>query len=90
MKKHVVKRRGFNEHYDEKKVYGSCYAAALNCHYGEKKSEEIASKVTKKVTLWIKGKSFVTSDEIRDQIVNVLSDIDKDVAIMYKHHLDLS
>ncbi len=88
MEKHVVKRRGFNEHYDEKKVYASCYAAALNCHYSEKKAEEIASKVTRKVTSWIKGKSFVTSDEIRDQIINNLED--KDVALMYKHHLDLS
>ena len=87
-KKHVVKRRGHQEHYDERKVYASCYAAALNCHYDEKKSEKIAKGIAKKITSWIKNKPVVTSDEIRDKIIDSLKD--EDVKLMYKHHLDLS
>ncbi len=85
----VVKRRGHQEKYNSMKVYASCYAAALNCHYTEKKSEAIADNVTKKVNAWIKkGKSCVDSTEIKRQVIKNLQD--KDVALMYKHYLDLS
>ncbi|MCH7567998.1 MAG: hypothetical protein IIA87_01120 [Nanoarchaeota archaeon] len=84
----VVKRKGIEEPYDEKKVYASCYAAALNCHYSEKKSEKIAYDVMKKINAWIKKKKSVGSKEIRDKVISNLKD--RDVALMYEHHLDLS
>ncbi|MBI2449543.1 hypothetical protein HYV49_04575 [Candidatus Pacearchaeota archaeon] len=87
IKKHVVKRKGLREIYDEKKVYASVYSAALNCHYSEQKAEGIADKAKKSINSWIKNKSFVSSDEIRYKIIKVLKD--KHVALMYKHHLDL-
>ncbi len=52
--KHVVKRKGHTQPYDEKKVYASCYAAALNCHYSEEAAEKIADKTTKKINAWMK------------------------------------
>jgi transcriptional regulator NrdR family protein len=89
-KKHIVKRRGHKVSYDSRKVYASCYAAALNCHYGELKSEKIAKYVTTKINEWIKNKATVDSEEIRDRIISILNGKDKDVALMYKHFLDLS
>ncbi len=84
---HIVKRRGHIEHYDEKKVYASVYAAALNCHYSEQESEKVAEYVMKKVNAWIaKQKSFESTD-IRDQILKNIKD--NHVVLMYKHHLDL-
>ena len=87
-KRSIVKRRGQRERYDERKVYASIYAAALNCHYTEQKSEKIAKDITKKINSWIKTKKEITSEEIRDQILKHIKD--KDVKLMYAHHLDLS
>ena len=87
-KRSIVKRRGQRERYDERKVYASIYAAALNCHYTEQKSEKIAKDITKKIKSWIKTKKDITSEEIRDQILKHIKD--KNVKLMYTHHLDLS
>ena len=86
--RHVVKREGRKEAYDERKVYASVYSAALNCHYGEYKSENIAKGVLKKINAWIKKRKSVNSSEIRDKVIETLHD--GDVILMYKHHLDLS
>ena len=83
----VIKRHGHTEHYDEKKVYASVYAAALNCHYPEGQAEQIASYVMGRINAWVHKRTAIDSREIRNQI---LSDIyDEDVALMYKHHLDI-
>ncbi|MBX4212491.1 hypothetical protein KW787_03505 [Candidatus Pacearchaeota archaeon] len=85
----VIKRKGKSERYQESKVYASCYAAAINCHYGDKKAESIASKTSKQITKWIKKqKAPITSSDIKKKVIETLKD--KDVVLMYKHHLDLS
>jgi len=88
--RHIVKRMRTVQEYDSMKVYASCYAASLNCHYGEQKSEKIAKSVTAKINYWIKTKSTVKSEQIRNEIIKNLKKIDKDVALIYEHHLDLS
>jgi transcriptional regulator NrdR family protein len=89
MGKIVVKRHGSKEAYDQRKVYASCYSAALNCHYSEIESEKLANYVMKKVNVWVKGKKNVSSVEIRKEIIKHLYPKDKDIVLMYKHHLDL-
>ena len=84
----IVKRKGHLEHYEERKVYASVYAAALNCHYSEKKSKKIAKQVARKITLWLDGKKHITSNHIRKEIIKNIGD--SDVKLMYEHHLDLS
>lgn len=88
MEKYIIKRKGKKEHYDERKVYASCYAAALNCEYGEKEAEKLANEIAKKVTAWIKKKKVVNSSEIREKVISLIKE--KDVALMYKSHLDIS
>ncbi len=85
--KHVVKRKGHTQPYDEKKVYASCYAAALNCHYSEEAAEKIADKTTKKINAWMKKKKSISSHDIRTKIEESIDD--NDVVLMYRHHLDL-
>ena len=87
MSPHIVKRKGHLEQFDERKVYASVYAAALNCHYEENDAEKIAAVVMKKVNHWVKNKGLVNADQIRSQILKEIKD--KSVALMYKHHLDL-
>ncbi len=89
MKRHIVKRKGKLEAYDEKKVYASVYAAALNCHYSEKESEKIASHILKKVSSWTRKHLLIDSRDLRDRILLHLKKKDKHVALMYKHHLDV-
>lgn len=86
----IIKRKGQEEPYDQKKVYASVYSAALNCEYSEKKAEKIALSIMKKTNNLIKkskDKCF-ESNRIRDFVLKELKD--KDVKLMYKHHLDLS
>ena len=85
----VVKRHGHMQNYDERKVYASVYSAAMNCEYGEEKAEKIAGRIAKKITMLIrKSKVCLTSQYIREQVLKMFKD--KDVALMYKTHLDLS
>ncbi|MEK6967379.1 MAG: ATP cone domain-containing protein [Nanoarchaeota archaeon] len=86
MKKTVIKRKGSEEEYEEKKIYASCYAAALDAHYSEKEAEKLALEVTDKINAWIKSKKQVTSSEIRHQMIITIPD--SAVALLYKHHLD--
>lgn len=87
---HIVKRKGHKEEYDEKKVYASSYAAAMNVHLGEKRSESIAEEVMKDLNKWIEGKEEVESKEIFQEVDHVLEKHDKDAAFMYRTHLDVS
>lgn len=87
-KKLVVNRAGRKERYDEKKVYASVYAAALNCEYGEREAEGIARGIMERVNAWLKKKSEVNSQDIRKMVLKSLRY--RDIALMYLHHLDLS
>ena len=82
----IIKRKGHFEKYDQKKVYASVYSAALNCHLLEKESEKIALDMSKKVTK-LASKKPLDSKEIKQFVIENLED--KQIALMYKHHLDL-
>ena len=88
---HIIKRKGHSEPFDEKKIYASAYAACLNAELGEQKCEHVAEKVMKEVTKEIKFKhNAVDSSEIAELVHKALEKFDKDVAFLYKTHLDLS
>jgi transcriptional regulator NrdR family protein len=94
----IIKRGKHQEAYDERKVYASIFAAALNCHYADEKAEKLAARVVKAVTGAVKRhaqasrrmhrtKSPLTSHDIRNFIIKYCSD--PEVTFMYIHHLDL-
>ena len=87
---HIVKRRGHKEEYDERKVYASAYAACLNVHLGEIEAEEIATKISNEVKMWISEKKEVTSRELFERIKEELAKHNKDASFMYETHLDVS
>jgi len=88
--KHIVKRLGKLEKFDERKVYASCYAACLSSHIKHIKAEEICKKVTKQVKNWIKTKKVVTSDQVFKEITKVMRKYDKNAAFMFKTHRDIN
>lgn len=89
----IIKRKGHKEAYNERKVYASCYAAALNCHYTDEKAEALAQKVTAAVTRAVryhvahKHTAPITSHDIRNVVIKHIPD--PEVTFMYIHHLDI-
>lgn len=87
---HVVKRKGHKEEYDEKKVYASAYAAALNVHLSDVEAEKIAQSVMGGINSWIENKTEVTSQDIFDKSTEELAKLNKDASFMYETHRDVS
>lgn len=84
----VIKSHGHREPYDEKKIYASVYAAALNCHYPRKKAGAIASQAMKEVDRQVKLHPAITARQIREKVTAIITD--EDVRLMYRHHFDIS
>ncbi len=83
----VVKRKGHTEEFDEKKVYGSVYAACASAHCEETECEKTADDITKKIKKFAKGKKKIESAEIRKKIENELKKKDEELAFFYEQHL---
>lgn len=86
----VVKRRGHQERFDERKVYASVYSSCLASHSREKEAEKTAALVTKHIKSWIKKKRTVSSGQIFREVGKLLEKTNKDAAYMYRTHMDIS
>jgi transcriptional regulator NrdR family protein len=88
----VVKRRkrGYCQDFDEKKLYGSVYAACYIVHCTEMRCEKIAEIVTKKVSERVKKMKIITSTEILRLATRELKKHNKHAAFMYRTHRDIS
>jgi len=85
----IVKRRGHEEEFDEKKIYASCYAACLSAHVDHMKAEKICEKVSKEIKTWAKKKKTVDSSEIFNKAITILKKYNKESAFMYETHRDI-
>ena len=88
--KHIVKRKGHAEHFDERKVYGSAYAACLSAQIPHMEAEKIASGVCRSIKKWIAKKKVVTSNQIFSEITSHLKKYSRATAFMYETHRDIS
>ncbi len=84
--KHIVKRAGHTEEYDNRKLYASIYAAALAVREPAGSAELIAQEVVREVEKWLKNRHEVTSNDLRAQAAKHLHVINPDAAFQYKHH----
>lgn len=87
---HIVKRRGHTQAFDERKLYASIYAACLSSHLEKQEAESIASRVTSEVKKWIATQDAVSSDAIFEKTGEELKNLNKQVALMYSTHRDVS
>ncbi len=85
----IVKRKGHNEPFDERKLYASIYSASLNCHNTEEFSEELAQKVSDSIIKWMGSHPTITSHILKLRVIRELKNIDKDISMMYELHLDI-
>ena len=83
----IVKRKGHKERFDEKKVYGSVYAACASMHYSERKCEKTADEITRKIKNFVKNKKEIKSIDIRKKIESELKNKNKELAFFYEQHL---
>lgn len=87
----IVKRRsGLCEGYDERKVYGSVYAACYVVRLSEPECELVANTVAKSVTRHVHSKKEVTSADLHHLVVKELRKRNQDAAFMYDTHRDLA
>lgn len=83
----VVKRKGHKENFDERKVYGSVYAACASTHYDEMQCEKTAEEIMKKIKASVKNRKEISSEEIRKKIEKELRKKDEELAFFYEQHL---
>lgn len=84
--KHVVKRKGHKEEFDERKIYASIYTACLSVRTPQGEAELVAEKVVDQVKQQIHDKPSVEGHEIRTIAHDYLTTLNPDAAYMYKHH----
>jgi len=83
----IVKRKGHFEKFDEKKVYGSVYAACASAHYDERLCEKNAEEITSRVKKFVKNKKKIDSIQIRKKVEELLKKKNKELAFFYEQHL---
>ncbi|MBI2141302.1 hypothetical protein HYU16_02660 [Candidatus Woesearchaeota archaeon] len=87
----VVKRAtGLCEGYDERKVYGSAYAACYVVLMNERECERIAGAVAKTVTKHVHRKKEMQSKDIARLLTKELKKHNTHAAFMYETHRDLA
>ena len=88
--KHIVKRKGHEEFFDERKIYASCYSACLGTRMKHREAEEICENVCKEMKSWIAKKEKVTATYIFQQMIKTIKKYNKEVAFLYETHRDLA
>ena len=86
----IIKRKGRQEGFDERKLYASCYSACTTTHHGKEESEQICAQVTDAVKLFLVDKKEVDSDELFRETVRELEKVSREAAFMYETHRDIS
>lgn len=87
---HIVKRKGHKQKFDERKIYASVYAACLSTGIQKEEAEATANLVSRELKKWIESKEEVTSDEVFKNVSAELKHLNKDAALMYTTHRDIS
>lgn len=84
--KHIVKRVGHLEAYDERKLYASIFSACQAVRETDGTAELIAERVVNDVNNWLEPKHEVTSNDIRTQASSALKAYSPNAAYIYAHH----
>jgi transcriptional regulator NrdR family protein len=84
--RHVVKRHGHEESFDERKIYASVYEACHATQLSTRQAEKIAASVTFNTKKWAEKKTQMNSHEIHAHVVNELKKHHSDASFMYDKH----
>lgn len=87
--RHVVKRGGHTEPFDERKIYASVYEACHGALIPTTKAEKIASSVSNAIKKKVEQHETVSAHAIKLEVVKELKKHHKDVAFLYETHKEL-
>jgi len=83
----IVKRRGHREPFDDRKLYGSIYAATQSALCDEPSCELLAGRITNEVKAWLKNRKTVDSKDIRAKVKAEIEKRDPEIAFFYDRHI---
>lgn len=88
----VAKQDGRKVELDEGKLWESLYYPAREADYDKEDAVDIADEAKHRIMEFIHGHSdnVVTTREISGKAEEVLDDLDEDVKILYRRHLDIN
>ncbi len=87
---HIIKRKGHAELYKQKKAHHSIYKAGLNASLTRQEATTLATAITKQLNTWIHKKKTITAHQLFVKITELLNKKEKNTALMYETHRDLS
>lgn len=88
----IVNEDGSKEEFEEEKLYNSAYYPSREAALDEQEANDIAEKVVWEVKSWMSDHEdeVFSSKEIRHQALEVLREVEQDVAFLYRTHLDIN
>jgi transcriptional regulator NrdR family protein len=88
--KHIVKRKGHAEEFDERKLYASIFASVTSLRVTDETAETISHMVTDEVKHAIGDKKEVTAHLLHTEAAKFLKKYNPEAAYLYNTHKDLS
>lgn len=86
----TVKRKGYTEIFDERKIYASVYAACLSLRMKDEEAELIAHMVSHETVEEFKKEHEVSAHTIHRFVAKSLEKYNSDAAYLYDTHKDIS
>lgn len=83
--KHIVKRAGHTESFDERKLYASIFSACIAVRVPVGEAELVAAKVSEEVIEDLGDKYEITSNDIFHKASKHLAGYNPDAGYIYEH-----
>lgn len=87
--RHIVKRAGHNEPFDERKLYASIYSACLAVQVSQPEAENLAEQVVTAVKHATSHDYRLTSHRLKVEAAKALGYYHPNASYLYQHHHDL-
>lgn len=88
--KHIVKRAGHSEEFDQRKLYASVFSTLRVVGVSDQEAELVSEKVVQYVEQSLASKHEVTSKDILHRATKHLRQFNEDAAYLYEHHRSVS
>lgn len=88
--KHIVKRAGHSEPYDQRKLYASIFSAMIAVREPSGSAELVAERLCVDVETWLDNKTEVTSADIARNAYEYFKVLNPDAAWIYKHRRNVN
>lgn len=88
--KHIVKRKGHTEDFDERKLYASVFASLVSLRMSDEEAETISHMVVDDVKKVVGKQTELNAHTLHNEAAKSLKKYHPDAAYLYDTHRDLS